>query len=50
MAKSMSKYYTIVSSYYKRGFYTEADVAKFVKANKITKEEYELITGIPYEE
>ena len=46
----MSRLYKTVKRYYDKGFYDEADVATFVRAGKITEEEYELITGEPYEE
>ena len=36
-------------SKYDKGIYDEADVAVFVRAGSITPEEYELITGEPYE-
>lgn len=41
--------YVIVKRYYDKGFYSNEDVAKFVAAGKITAEEYEQITGEPYE-
>lgn len=46
----MSRLYKTVKRYYDKGFYDETDVATFVRASKITEEEYELITGEPYEE
>lgn len=46
----MSIYYKTVKRYYDKGLYTEDDVAVFVRTGKITKEEYERITGKPYEE
>lgn len=45
----MSRLYNTVKRYYDRGYYSEADVATFVRAGKITPDEYELITGEPYE-
>ena len=42
--------YKIVKRYYDTGRYNNDDVAKFVKAKKITADEYELITGSKYEE
>lgn len=44
-----TKYYNTVKRYYDKGYYDEADVAKFVRNGKITAEEYEEITGEPYE-
>lgn len=46
----MSIYYKTVKRYYDKGLYTDEDVAVFVRTSKITKEEYALITGEPYEE
>lgn len=46
----MSRYYKTVKRYYDKGFYTDEDVAVFVKTGKITAEEYTLITGKPYHE
>ena len=40
--------YKIVKRYYNRGIYDNADVAKFVKAGKLTEEEYREITGEDY--
>lgn len=45
-----SKYYKTVKRYYDKGIYDNDDVAVFVRAGKITKEEYTLITGLPYPE
>ena len=36
----MSRLYNTVKRYYSNGIYTKEDVYKFVKAGKITKEEY----------
>ena len=41
--------YDIVKDYYNKGIYTDANVATFVKAGKTTAEQYEQITGQPYE-
>ena len=41
--------YDIVKYYYNKGIYTDANVATFVKAGKITAEQYEQIIGQPYE-
>ena len=41
--------FEIVRDYYNKGIYTDANVATFVKAGKITAEQYEQITGQPYE-
>lgn len=40
--------YAIVKRYYDKGYYSKEDVAKFVKANKITADEYKTITGVVY--
>lgn len=40
--------YKIVKRYYDKGYYSTEDVAKFVKAGKITAEQYETITGEDY--
>ena len=48
MAKN-SRIFDIVKRYYDKGIYSDEDVAVFVRAGKITPEEYELITGKPYE-
>lgn len=45
----MSRLYNAVKRFYDKGYYDAADVAKFVKAYKITADEYELITGQPCE-
>lgn len=42
--------YKVVKRYYDKGIYSAADVAKFVKAGKITPEEYKDITGEEYTE
>ena len=42
--------YRIVKRYYDRGIYDNADVAKFVKAGKLTADEYKEITGEDYTE
>lgn len=41
--------FKIVKKYYDKGIYSKADVAKFVEAGRLTAEEYEAITGEPYE-
>ena len=41
--------FEIVRDYYNKGIYTDANVATFVKAGKITAEQYEQIIGQPYE-
>ena len=41
--------FKVVKRYYDKGLYDNEDVAKFVKAGKLTAAEYELITGEPYE-
>ena len=40
--------YKIVKRYYDRGIYTNEDVAVFVKAGKLTADEYKEITGEEY--
>lgn len=37
-----------IMKYYKSGKYTKAHIRVFVKAGKISKEEYTLITGEQY--
>lgn len=37
--------FNIVKRYYDRGIYDKDDVAKFVKAGRLTGEEYKEITG-----
>ena len=40
--------FKIVKRYYDKGYYTKENVATFVKAGKITPEEYKEITGEDY--
>ena len=40
--------YKIVKRYYDKGIYSADDVATFVKAGKITAEQYKDITGMEY--
>lgn len=40
--------FKIVKRYFEKGLYSAEDVAKFVKAGKLTAEEYETITGKEY--
>ena len=40
--------FKIVKRYYDKGYYTKENVATFVKAGKITPEEYAEITGDVY--
>ncbi len=42
--------YNIVKRYFNNGIYSSEDVARFVKARKITVGQYEEITGERYEE
>ena len=42
--------YKVVKRYYDKGIYDNDDVKVFVKAGKLTAEQYESITGEPYEE
>lgn len=46
----MSRLYNTVKRYYDKGFYSKEDVAMFVKAGKLTAEEYKTITGDEYAE
>lgn len=41
--------FKIVKRFYDKGYYTKEDVAVFVKAGKITAEQYEEIVGEKYE-
>lgn len=43
-------WYATIKKYYNKNLYTKEDVKKFVEAGKITPEQYESITGIPYKE
>lgn len=45
----MSRLYNTVKRYYDKGIYSKEDVAVFVKAGKITEDEYEYIVGEKYE-
>lgn len=45
-----ASYYKTVKRYYDKGIYDNDDVALFVRAGRLTPEEYERITGEPYEE
>ena len=40
--------FEIVKDYYNKQIYTDVNVATFVRAGKITAEQYEQITGQPY--
>lgn len=40
--------YNIVKRYYDSGIYSKSDVARFVKAKKITAGQFEMITGEKY--
>ena len=42
--------FKIIKRYYDKEFYSKEDVKVFVKANQITEEEYQEITGEPYSE
>lgn len=42
--------FKIVKRYYDKGIYTKENVATFVRAGKITAEQYKEITGDTYEE
>ena len=41
--------FNIVKRFYDKGYYTKEDVAVFVRAGKITAEQYEEIVGEKYE-
>lgn len=41
--------FKIVKRYYDNGIYTKENVATFVKAGKLTAEEYKTITGEGYQ-
>lgn len=45
-----SRYYNTVKRYFGKHWYTVEDVAKFVRSGDISAEEFEEITGEPYEE
>ena len=45
----MSKLYKTIKKYYHMGLYDDAKVAAFVAKGQLTPEEYEEITGKPYE-
>lgn len=40
--------FKIVKRYFEKGIYTKENVATFVRAGKITAEQYEQITGDTY--
>lgn len=40
--------FKIVKRYYDKNIYSKEDVGKFVKAGKLTKEQYKEITGEEY--
>lgn len=42
--------FKIVKRYYDKGIYSKENVATFVRAGKITAEQYNEITGDTYEE
>ena len=42
--------FKIVKRYYDKGIYSKEDVATFVRAGKITPEQYKEITGEDYTE
>ncbi|MBQ9302017.1 XkdX family protein [Butyrivibrio sp.] len=46
----MSKNFEKIKKWYKMKIYTEKHLKLFVEKGQITPEEYELITGEPYEE
>ena len=45
----MSKRYAFIKKMYDCGVYTDTQLKVFVAKGQITAEEYELITGHPYE-
>jgi len=42
--------YERIKKFYDMGIYTKVQVANFVKKGVITAEQYEMITGEPYED
>lgn len=42
--------FSIVKRYFNNGIYSKEDVAKFVRAKKITENQYKEITGEKYAE
>lgn len=40
--------FSVVKRYFDLGIYNNADVAKFVRAGRLTEQEYEAITGQEY--
>ena len=42
--------FKIVKRYYDKGIYSKENVATFVRAGKITAEQYKEVTGDTYEE
>lgn len=45
----MSRIYKMAKKYYDKGLWTAADLKRLVEAGQLTAEEYEEITGEPYE-
>lgn len=45
----MSKMFNKIKTYYEKGFWTKKMVGDAVGKNKITEEEYKIITGDDYE-
>lgn len=43
-----SFWYDSISRYYNLGYYTEENMRTFVFAGRISEQEFEEITGIPY--
>lgn len=45
----MAKWFRVVKAYYDAGYYDNESVRLFTRKGKLTPEEYEEITGEPYE-
>lgn len=41
-------WFEVANRYYQKGYYTNENIKSFVKAEKITAEQYKLITGEDY--
>lgn len=46
----MSKYFAMAKKYYEDGRWNKAQIAHLVEIERLTAEEYEEITGEPYED
>lgn len=45
----MSKNYAKIKRFYDLGLYSNAQIAQFVEKGQLSEQEYEYITGHPYE-